>query len=471
VGVELRRVRRPTNLRGWWRHGSVAWDKLLLVSSGRTTSRALVSGLRADWREIGGLGRLSLVGIGIAAVITVVLGFSITSTVRSQLLSARAALIETAVADLSEFPLDRPPTLEEFARFDAEVRRTVLGSDTVRVKLWNSQGTIVYSDAEELMGQTFELSAPARQAFSGDTGTTISDLSDPAHAFDRGEGELIEYYVPRPIGGEVVTSVIEVEQDVAEFNDALGRITRNVWVSIVVGLVVLGLFVASLGAARARELNRRRRQAERLLRSSFHAQEEERRRIVGSLHDDIGQPLYRLLYGLEGARARLDDRSEVADDIGSLEDLVRDVDKTLRRELRILHHGLAEDAGLDMALADLAEVTERETGLTVATSLDLRTEPSGVQLSAMYRAAQEAVTNVRKHANARSAHIDVFEKDGRFVLHVDDDGDGSDGEPGLGLTTTTERFEALGGSVKLISRRDGGTRFEAWLPVPRGGVS
>ena len=426
-----------------------------------------MAGLRADWREIGGLGRMSLVGIGIAAIVTVILGFSITATVRSQLLSARAALIETAVADLSEYPLDRPATLEEFARFDAEVRRTVLGSDTVRVKLWNSEGTIVYSDANELIGRTFELSAAAGQAFSGDTGTTISDLQDPAHAFDRGEGELIEYYVPRPVRADVVTSVIEIEQDVAEFNDALGRITRNVWLSIIVGLAVLGVFIVSLGTARARELNRRRRQAERLLRSSFQTQEDERQRIVGSLHDDIGQPLYRLLYGLEGVRSRLSDHSDVADDLGSLESIVRDVDKTLRRELRLLHHGLAEDAGLEMAVADLAEVTERETDLSIATSIDLASEPSRVQLSALYRAAQEAVTNVRKHADAQNVRIDVSEQDGRFVLQVDDDGSGSYGEPGLGLTTTRERFEALGGATYLRTRRGGGVRFEAWLPIPR----
>ena len=63
------------------------------------TRPSIGSALRADWREIGGLGRFSLVGIGIAAIITVILGFSITSTVRNQLLSARAALIEAAVAD------------------------------------------------------------------------------------------------------------------------------------------------------------------------------------------------------------------------------------------------------------------------------------------------------------------------------------------------------------------------------------
>lgn len=449
------------------RHGGGRSDRFVDVDSRRDTPRGLIAGLRADWQEIGGLGRMSLVGIGIAAVITVIMGFSITGTVRNQLLGARATLIETAVADLPEYPLHRPAAAEEFARFDAAIRRTVLGSDTVRVKLWNSAGTIVYSDADELIGRTFELSTAAQTAFSGDTGTTISDLQDPAHAFDRGEGELIEYYVPRPVGAEVVTSVIEIEQDVAEFNDALGRITRNVWLSIVLGLAVLGVFIASLGTARVRELNRRRRQAEHLLRSSFRAQEDERQRIVGSLHDDIGQPLYRLLYGLEGARARLPDDSTVADDLGSLESIVREVDKTLRHELRLLRHGLAEDAGLAMAVIDLVEITERETDLEIATALNLRHEPSRVQLSALYRAAQEAVTNVRKHANAHNVRIEISEEGGRFVLRVDDDGSGTDGAPGLGLTTTRERFEALGGDISVRTRRGGGSRFEAWLPVSR----
>ncbi|MEA2002042.1 MAG: ATP-binding protein [Actinomycetota bacterium] len=438
------------------------------MSAAHTKTISLLGAIRTDWREIGGLGRFALVGIGIAAAVTVVLGFSITATVRNQLLSARAALIETSVADLPEFPLDRPATLEEFARFDAEVRRRVLGSDTVRVKLWTPQGTIVYSDAGELVGQTFELSAAAQEAFSGDTGTTISDLRDDAHAFDRDEGELIEYYVPLPVGSGGVSSVIEVEQDITEFNDALGRITRNVWLSISIGLTVLGVFIVTLAAARARELNQRRRQAELLLRSSFHAQEEERQRIVGSLHDDVGQPLYRLLYGLEGVGARLGDRYEVAADIADLQGIVRDVDKTLRRELRLLHQGMAEDTGLDMALADLVEMTQRETDLTITTSIDLAAEPSAVQLSALYRAAQEAVTNVRKHANAREVHIDIHQRDGRTVLHVDDDGVGHNGETGLGLTTTRERFEALGGSIAVSEKRDRGTRFVAWLPAAPG---
>lgn len=436
-----------------------------LVDDPSAGPRPVMAALRADWREIGGLGRLAAIGVVFAAIVTVILGFSITSSVRQNLLAARASLIEAAVADLPEYPLDRPATTAERAFFDAEVHRRVLrGPETIRVKLWTPEGLIVYSDASELEGAQFDLSAAAIEAFDGGRGTTISDLSDAAHELDREHGELIEYYVPLVDSAGAVVAVVEVEQDVTAFNAALSQVTRNVWLSIAVGLAVLGLFMAALMAARAREVNRRRRQAESLLRSAFRAQEEERRRVVGSLHDDIGQPLYRLHYGLEGARARLSAADPVAGELEGLQTVVGEIDKTLRRELRLLHHGLAEDAGLEMALADLVELTQRETGLTVTAHVDLSSDPAPVQRTALYRAAQEAITNVRKHANASNVSIRINTSGDRIVLEVDDDGGGVAGGMGLGLTTMQERFEALGGSTRLVARRTGGSRFSAWLP-------
>ena len=263
--------------------------------------------------------------------------------------------------------------------------------------------------------------------------------------------------------------MIEVEQDVTALNSALGRIATNVWVSIALGVGVLGLFMSVLAAARARSLNSRRRQAEILLKSSFAAQEDERRRVVGALHDDIGQPLYRLLYGLEGSRAKMTAADPVAAELVRLEDIARTIDKTLRRELRILHEGLAADAGLEAAISDLVDLTRRETALDVEAFVDLAWDPSPVQRTALYRAAQEAVTNVRKHADATWTRIRLHTERDRVLLNVEDDGRGVQREPGLGLTTTKERFEALGGDVASSGRSGGGTVFTAWLPPPTGG--
>ena len=437
------------------------------MSEGEQSRRSgrLGSTLRRDWREIGGLGRAGVIGLAFALVVAIVLGFSITRTARGHLLDARASMVETAVGSLPFFGVDDSPDAAEFAALDAAVRVQILGGETVRVKVWASDGTIVYSDFPELIGERFELSEPAQIAFAGGTGTQISDLSDPAHDIDREYGELIEFYVPVLDDSGAVGAVVEVEQDVTALNVALGKIARNVWLSIGLGLAVLGVFIAGLALARAREMNRRRRQAEGLLRSSFRAQEEERRRIVGALHDDIGQPMYRVLYSLEGARAKLADDDPVAEELGHVADVVRDMDATLRNELRILQVEIAADTGLESALADLVDLTRRETDLEVTLTVSLSRQPAREQSVEVYRAAREALTNVRKHAQADQVSMVVNEDGDHIVLDVTDDGAGSGGEPGLGLSTTRQRFETLGGDVEVSSTPEGGTRFHAWLPA------
>ena len=428
--------------------------------------RRSVGSLRSDWVEIGGLGRLAVVLIVLALGVTVVLGFSITRSARGHLLDARAAMVSAIVNDLPPFPSE-DPSRSEYAQFDVAVRVNLLGGETVRVKMWASDGTIVYSDAEELIGQQFDVPLHAELAFEGDQGTHVSDLTDPAHAFDRGHGELIEFYVPISEDGGGSTFVFEVEQDASGLNLALSQIARSTWVSIAVGLAAIGLVMAVGVAARTREVNRRRRQAEVLLVSSFSAQEEERRRVVSALHDDIGQPMYRLLYGLEGSRAKLDPADPVSIELEHLSDVVRDMDTTLRNELRLLHFELAADAGLATALEELAELTRRETDLEVELGIDIDFEPTPICRTEVYRAAREAVTNVRKHADANHIQMSLYGAGNRLILDVVDDGAAGEtsSDPGLGLSTTRQRFAALDGDVELRALPSGGSRFRAWLPI------
>jgi signal transduction histidine kinase len=277
---------------------------------------------------------------------------------------------------------------------------------------------------------------------------------------------LIEFYVALPETDADAQFVVEVEQDASGLNRALSLITRNVWLSIGIGLAATGLVMAVGIAARTREVNRQRRQAVDLLESSFAAQEQERRRVVGALHDDIGQPMYRLLYGLEGSRARLDSSDPVAEELGHLADVVRDMDATLRNELRLLHFELAADTDLATALVDLVDLTRAETGMEVDLTIDLGYEPSPAFRTEVYRAAREALTNVRKHAAADRVTVHLFAQDDQLILDVTDNGAGyvDPPDPGLGLSTTRQRFVALGGDVSLHPSPAGGTRFRARLP-------
>ncbi len=425
-----------------------------------------MSNLRSDWVEIGGLGRLAVFGVLFALGVTIVLGFSITRSARGHLLDARAEMVIAVIDELPPFPPQGKDAPAQYVQFDVAVRVSVLGGETVRVKVWAPDGTIVYSDADELVGRRFELPAHAAAAFEGITGRHVSDLTDPAHAYDRGHGELIELYAPITVVDGVPRYVAEVEQDASGFNRALSQIARNVWISIGIGIVVIGTVMAVGIAARGRELNRRRRQAEDLLQSSFVAQEQERRRVVGALHDDIGQPMYRLLYGLEGSRAKLDDDDPVSIELGRLTDVVREMDTTLRKELKLLHFELAADAGLATALEELVDLTKVETDLDVDLEIDVDYEPSSAARTEFYRAAREAITNVRKHADAGRIEIRLYSDGERLILDVEDDGspDGSTARPGLGLSTTRQRFVALDGDVTLDTMGRGGTRFRAWLP-------
>ncbi|MDH3730860.1 MAG: hypothetical protein OES13_07040 [Acidimicrobiia bacterium] len=418
-----------------------------------------------EWRELGWIGRLALLGIVLSLGIAIALGFSIPNSAQGHLLDAQA---ENIAVIASEFVEDIPPeTLSDTGvldSFDQELRLRLLGGDTARVKVWAPDGTIIYSDASELIGQSFELTAPAAAALEGESSHKVSDLSDPAHEIDREIGELIEFYLPITSADGSVIGALEVEQRSDALRTTLGHIRRNVWISITFGLGLLTLFMASLVLAGARALNRRRRRAEELLGDVVAAQETERKRIVGSLHGDVGQPLYRLLYGLEGSREKVTE-PEVVNELARLEDLVREIDRTLRAELRLLHRSEVEDVGLEPALQELAATTRTETDLDIDVDFQLNGGLTPTQSAALFWAAEEGLINARKHAAASKVTVRLWQESVRAVLEVADNGSGVARPEGIGLATTRERLDAIGGGLEVMPRRGGGTILRAWVLV------
>lgn len=428
-------------------------------------SRRYLQALRTEWTELGRWGRLALAGIVLSVIITLALGFSIPRSAKRHLMHGQSEILASVVEDLQAAGLvtrdGQEPTTT--AEFDQQVRVRLLGGATIRVKIWSLGGVVVYSDEPTLIGESFSFNRLAEAALDGGIEFGISDVSEPAHLLERGLGELIEYYIP-VADGQGVYGLFEVEQQAVTVNATTARISRNTWVSIGVGLGLLTVFMVSLTLANAHVLTRRRRQAENLLGEMVEVQENERRRIVGALHDDVGQPLYRLLYGLQGSRSRLDSADPVAAELARLEEIVRDVDATLRNELEGLQSSLAQDLGLAAALESLAETTRSETKLEVEVDIDLADQLGPAPLAAMFRAAQEGITNVRKHAEADHLWLRLRSHGSQIVLEVEDDGNGEVGERGLGLTTTRERLESIGGGLDVDQPRDRGTILRAWVP-------
>ena len=430
----------------------------------------LTLAVRTFWRELGGFGKVALAGLVISVGVAIVLGLGIPALVEDNLLEARVATLVGVTDDLVERDLIRVEGLTPggLAELDEHVRLRLLGGDTVRVKLWqrgDSYTTIVYSDLELLQGQRFPISDELRQAFAGDAIVSQPALSLPENEFERDLSDLVEFYIPIPTASEETEYVFEVYQDASTMSATVASTQRTVWLLVVIVLAVLGAFMGSLIVANARLATRRAEQAERLVSELARAQDDERRHIVGALHDDVGQPLYRVLYGIQGARSQIEVDTPVAEELARLEDLLRNVDSTLKTELRILHHGAVEHFDLDTLVSELARKVEAETDLHVDLRFEDHSPLSTPMRTALFRAAGEAVTNARKHAKAESVSISVRDGNRRVLLEVEDDGLGGAHVPGLGLTTTKERLEAMGGGLTIVSRRGAGTLFRAWVPV------
>lgn len=429
--------------------------------------RTLRAILRSEFQELGNVGRTTFVALGISAVVAVVLAISIPQQVENHLLRSEVDTFTRIAQNMADEgfipPLRDDP--QALADLDAEVRTQLLGHDTVRVKVWSPEGTIIYSDASDLIGSTYPLTEDRIMAFEGEAITETPDPALAENVFERDLPPLHEFYIPvQDASGEVV-SVFEVYHLSEPIETTVGEIRRNTLLSIAIGFVMLGVFLAVLIIANGRALTRRQRMTEKLFGDLVRSQADERSRIIGSLHDDIGQSLYRIHYGLEDMKSRTLDDEHLQDDLDRLGVLVSGVDKSLRAELRLLQYGTGEEIALASALDELAEVTEMESDLSV--SVDVRTDPalSPAGRVTLFRAAREAVTNTRKHARAGNVTIEVDRKGPNLRLEVRDDGVGIEAGEALGLTTTRERLEALGGGLKVTSHHRGGTRFVAWIPM------
>jgi PAS domain S-box-containing protein len=221
----------------------------------------------------------------------------------------------------------------------------------------------------------------------------------------------------------------------------------------------------SLGVLRD-TLQQRRDLAQRLQQ----AQEAERRRIAAELHDDPIQVMSAVDMRLQ-MLAAYPDRVDPAE-IAALEADVRDAIERMRSMLFELRPTSLDREGLVAALDLYAEHASRTTGWTWEVTGSLETEPDPDVQVLLYRIAQEAMQNARKHAGATHLRVEVA-ADGEGVrVRVHDDGAGfdpdevGDPEPGhLGLSTMQEGAELAGGWVRISSVPGEGTSVECWLPL------
>ena len=216
-----------------------------------------------------------------------------------------------------------------------------------------------------------------------------------------------------------------------------------------------------------------RRSRERLV----SAREEERRRLRRDLHDGLGPTLAGLTFGLEAARRMVDERPDAAGELLSrLEGQAQEAVVNVRRVVQGLRPPALDDLGLLPAIRQQAEAYGMVEGTAslrkpgISLSFEAPEPFPGLPAAtevALYRIAQEALTNVARHAGAASCRVRLRAYEGALELEVSDDGGGIGGEAGagLGLVSMRERAEELGGTCEVSTPPGGGTRVVARLPM------
>jgi two-component system NarL family sensor kinase len=201
----------------------------------------------------------------------------------------------------------------------------------------------------------------------------------------------------------------------------------------------------------------------------FDTQEEERGRVARELHDSISQILVGIRYMMELAKRRIskgDARASESLDksITGLTDAIHEV----RRISADLRPGVVDDLGLGPALKSLIDAFSLRTGITTEfETVVFRNRLSKDAKIALYRIAQEALTNIERHAEASHVSVEVSGHRRGATMRIQDNGRGleqSGPSSGLGLRNMQERMEQLNGTLRLMSSANG-TVIEASVPL------
>jgi two-component system sensor histidine kinase UhpB len=206
--------------------------------------------------------------------------------------------------------------------------------------------------------------------------------------------------------------------------------------------------------------NERRESARRAVR----AQEAERRRLARELHDELGQSLTGVLLQIDQAI-----RTPQAADLEDAREGARRTLDDVRRIARDLRPDLLVELGLRSALNALATRLTRQCGVVVDRDLDQNLPALGADAEVvLYRVAQEALTNVARHAGATRVTIELAHADGVVTLTVDDDGRGVPahvGHEARGITGMRERALLVHGRLRVGRAPAKGTRVRLEVPA------
>jgi len=209
-----------------------------------------------------------------------------------------------------------------------------------------------------------------------------------------------------------------------------------------------------------------------LLRHNVIAQEDERSRIARELHDQTAQSLTAFSLNLATLNTTISETNGSRELVDQLQAQCHEISQGIYRIMYDLRPSQLDDLGLVPAMRQLADDQQENSGLNVEIMVNgVPTRMDPVIETAVYRIAQEALTNVSRHAQTdRAVVVMEFDSD-HFTLQIRDHGIGFDANEilspprGWGLASMRERSEAVGGKFRLVTSQGTGTTIEVRLPL------
>jgi two-component system sensor histidine kinase UhpB len=225
--------------------------------------------------------------------------------------------------------------------------------------------------------------------------------------------------------------------------------------------------VRELGEVFNEMLGRLERERHESGRDAFHGQEAERKRVAQELHDELGQALTATMLQLGGLARRAP--AELQDELREAQDTMRASLDDVRRIARQLRPEALDDLGLVPALVALSTTFAEHTGLRVHRKLSDHLPPLSAEGElALYRVAQESLTNAARHAAASSVDLSLEPGPDGVLLRVTDDGKGLDrARPASGMRGMRERALLVGGDLTIEQPPGGGVEVRLRVPARR----
>lgn len=380
-------------------------------------------------------------------------------------------LVESA--GLVQGVIDEDPIV--IARLNRIIPRAVVRGSVVRVKIWGADGTVLYSDEPNLIGERFPLDDEELEILNeGGTDVELSDLTKAENERERiDDRRLIEAYtqVIAPNGDKVLLEIYQRYSSVGELRD---RIFAQLVPPLAFALLLVALIQVPLVRRLVRNLGEAADDHERLRNHAVDSSRAERLRIAADLSAgavNVLTPVPERLTDLASAAARGGRGAEA----GELRLLATSVERSLRQlrgDLADILPPDLEEHGLDGALHRLLAPLAAE-----GVHINLDAHPLGTpRLDELaYRVAREGIRNAERHARPHRVDVRIVrdEPAGIGRILVQDDGEGftagereeAEHAGRRGLRLTEDLVREAGGTLTVRSEPDEGTTIEATLPL------